>query len=165
MGVTYDMTGVLSLYDKSAKDIVKVDTETGLSSEPGGYSNKLTDEKTGQPRTDIANEHGADLKMVDGVVQVVGDVKGDPARVFGSIPQGDVLGTVHTHPNEDKGSSRVNDRATLPYNDNGPSRIDMTTQAPPQKGYYNIVVDNKKVHFYNRTLSNNKIISIPKSKL
>jgi RHS repeat-associated protein len=163
--VTYDMNGIISLYNESASDIVKVDPKTGMSTEPKGYSNKLVDEETGKPRLNVANEHGADLKMVNGVVTAVGDIPGNPARTYGSIPGGDVLGTVHTHPNEDKGALRVNDRATLPYNDNGPSSIDTGQSGNPQKGYYNIVVDNSKVYFYNPNLQNNKVISIQKSKL
>ncbi|MBL7790949.1 MAG: hypothetical protein JNK77_01400 [Saprospiraceae bacterium] len=158
LGNTYDMKGVLAMYNRSAKDILPpvVDGTTYI------------DDGTGKPRYDVAAEHGNYLvKGNDGIVKVSSapDIQGSHVGVILDKPSGNKLGTIHTHPNEDKkGIIRSTQTgAVIDPRHKGPSDTDLK-QHPPQRGFHNIVVDNKHVYFYKGDQTT-KVIKISKSKL
>ena len=116
----------------------------------------------GNPKQGIAREHGTYLRDKGSEIAAGPEnVTGDPKSILLSAPSGDIVGTAHVHPNEGKGAFRLGGIATIPDDNRGPSNIDKTTQAPPQSGYFNIVIDNKNIYFYDR----NQTITVPRSKL
>ena len=159
MGTSYEMNGILSLYNKSSKDIASPYQDGTL---------KIVDGKTGKPRYDLANEHGGFLKETNGMVSVGETWQGTP---FNQAPPrnntADEVSIVHTHPNEGKGEAvAVFAGARYPFKDQGPSRsIDLGSGSQPKQGYYNIVVDKSNVYFFSGKGSDAKTISISKSNL
>jgi uncharacterized protein RhaS with RHS repeats len=158
MGTTYDMKGVLSMYDRSAKDNLPpiVDGTTYI------------DNGSGKARYDVAAEHGNYLvKDANGVIKVsaAADVQGSHTNVVLDNPSGDKLGLIHTHPNKDKpGIIRSTQTGyTIDTKYRGPSGTDLNSN-PPQSGYHHIVVDNKNIYFYKGDQTKD-IIKIAKSRL
>ena len=163
MGNTYDLIGVLSLYKSSASDVAKVDPKTHMDAS----GNKIED-ANGNAKQGIAMEHGASLKLQNGEVVAVGNVQGTPTNVSldAASPYNDIVGTAHTHPNQGKGATTFNSTIVAPFNSTGPSsEYDLGGQGAPKQGYYNIVIDKTNVYFYNKYLQNNKVLTLPRTKL
>jgi RHS repeat-associated protein len=148
LGNTYDMNGVLNIFDESAKDLVN--------------SGKILDSENGTPRFDIANEHGAILEIKNNGIIGIGLRNTDNSPINTGYKKrkseydDNEVSVMHTHPNE--GKRAVNHGRLRTYNrDNGPSPRDkINADGQAKSGYYNIVIDKNKVYFYN----SNKVISI-----
>ena len=116
------------------------------------YGAYYINSKDAKPRTDISIEHGATLKLVKGVATVNRKTIGLPTEVSpeGLTETGEVA-NVHTHPNEDKGTTGF---SRLPgifdFDDNGPSSRDNNPYNMRQ-GYLKVVVDKDNIYFFNKT--------------
>jgi hypothetical protein len=158
------MSGVLSMYESSAIDIIKIDVNTKTDN----LGNRIVD-YNGNAKQGIALEHGSHLKLQNGIVVATDNVIGNPTNVLlqESTAYNDIVGTAHSHPNEGKGGTILNGDFNTLFNSSGPSdSYDLGSQGSPRQGYYNIVIDKNNVYFYNKDLpKNQQVITLPRAKL